>query len=194
MIDINDLRIKINRDYKSKVKRFEKMNKTKSLIAGDSMVAYFMKYSSWSLQGIPGDTTEGLLNRINLIQKLNPKIVIIHIGFNDFIFIDEKKRSTVLNLKKISEKLVGIKVYICTPIPIVESRIGDLKKIISNEKLSILRKEILDNFDPVDIIDLYPNFLQKSIENKNLYNEDGIHLNKNGYQIYKKIMELFYED
>ena len=90
--------------------------------------------------------------------------------------------------------MVGIKFYICTPIPIVESRIGDLKKIISNEKLSILRKEILDNFDPVDIIDLYPNFLQKAIENKNLYNEDGIHLNKNGYQIYKKIMELFYED
>lgn len=118
----------IREDYERKVKKFEKMcDQDKTIIIGDSMVAYF-NLNTFGLvdqminQGIAGDTTLGVLDRLYLITKLNPKKVIVSVGSNDMILTDltlDETVKNILTIKKEIESNAKTKVYIMSLTPVL---------------------------------------------------------------------------
>ena len=59
---------------------------------------------SISEQGIPGDITDGVLNRLEYVYKVNPQICFIMVGVND-VFSWIPTETVFLNYKKIVENL-----------------------------------------------------------------------------------------
>lgn len=95
------------------------------LILGDSLVegcdySYLFPEYNVVCQGIGGDTTEGLLNRLDLAEKTGAKNIFIQIGINDLMHrisletIENNHKSIVKELK---EKMPNSQLYIVSLFP-----------------------------------------------------------------------------
>lgn len=201
--DLTVLKAVIKADYKRHIKKFNQLEPGRDIVfAGDSMVAYF-PLSSYGLndsvynQGIPGDTTDGLLQRIEQIARLKPKKVILHIGLNDFVLTDNDTIKTISNIKEIisllKNRMQGIEIIVIGLTPINKSS-------FSNQMFVKYRN--LDDADEVnhqlrliagiEFIELFEDLVDSNGELTHAYTKDGIHLNQVGYDLYyKKIKHLF---
>lgn len=147
--------------------------------------------------GIPGDTSEDLLGRIQEeLKGKKPDMAIVFIGANDSQYKDEPENTIIKpkqyeeNLRKISEaikKYTNEIIFIGLP-KMNESITMDWKYIYSfcNNNLSQYDKVIKDfseqnDFKYIPLFDL--------LENEDL--NDGAHPNPNGYQKITKRVESF---
>ena len=179
----------IQKDYQNKVAYFKKnAKKVDHLIVGDSMVAYYKPTLNIHKQGIAGDTTEGVLNRINVIHLYAPKKVFLHIGTNDLVFTNDSDEEIVKRIQSIIDQLQAYEVYFILPLP-VDSQYFQIKdQPRTNARLYQLRTLILEKIKHATLIDMYETFLCKDVLCKQ-YHSDGLHLNKKGYEIYEKIIK-----
>lgn len=201
--DITMLKAVIKADYKRHIKKFNQLEKGKPVVfAGDSMVAYFplSRYGLNDLvynQGIPGDTTDGLFNRLDQIIRLQPKKVILHIGLNDFVLTNHDTPTTMDFIKKIidtlNEQIKDVEITIIGLTPINKS---------SFKNQMFVKYRNLDDADEInhqlqmlthiEFIPLFDDLVDEQGELKLTYTKDGIHLNEKGYDIYyQKIKHLF---
>lgn len=194
MKTIEDIKKLIQRDYERKVKRFLSMPPCKVLLVGDSMVDYYKPKINICKQGIAGDTSIGVKNRINAIINVKPKQVIIHVGTNDLVLTTLTIKETVDHLIHMREVLRPIPVFFCTPIPVDETAIDDNNKSRTNEKLHALRQHMILSFNQHEIIDLYPIFDQDHGLPKTLHTGDGLHLNEKGYEVYERSLYTYIKE
>ena len=93
--------------YEKRVNDFKFYNKEVKkegiVFVGDSLTEnynvyeYFKDYNVYN-RGIGGDTTSGLLNRMKeSIYDLEPKVVVLLIGINDFQLIENADVNTIFN-------------------------------------------------------------------------------------------------
>jgi len=180
--------------YEHKVSQFQQLSKQadkKILMLGDSIT----ERGLWSEltnrndivnRGISGDTTSGVLDRLD---NLNPNLIeaFIMIGINDLLigqsveFIFDNYTKIIIKLEKI-----GIK-------PIIQSTlyVGSNAKII-NQRVKQLNNLLRDyakknNIQFIDLnIKLAPDgvLLEK-------YSLDGLHLNDKGYVEWSKILKSY---
>lgn len=147
-------------------------------------------------RGIPSDNTEGMLNRINSIIKLSPKICFILAGVND-IYSGLPVEYIFSNYIKILEELRKKKI-----IPVIQSCIYagkdwgknwnlspefNYSKNLEIEKLNNLLKDYAAK-NNIDFIDLN----SKLSNNKFLLPEmtyDNLHLNHKGYKLWVSEVE-----
>lgn len=200
-IDIEKMKEIIHEDYKRKIKKFSEMiEKNKVIIVGDSMVAY-LNLNRFGLsdeiinQGIAGDTTIGVINRLDLVIRLNPSIVILSIGSNDMVLTDLSLIETVENVIKIKEMIeekTSAKVYIMNLTPVLrDHEISNMDYISNriNQNIKVINEELKKRISK----SLYFNIFDELIDqNGNLdlkYTTDGIHLNHQGYEIYTKFLK-----
>lgn len=174
--------------YKVKFSIFESMprDENKIVFLGDSLTDY-MKFDELvpdltiKNRGIAGDTTSGVLKRLDEVISLKPSKLFILIGTNDIVF-DIKADKIVSNIKKIidtfREKSPQTALYVQTLFP-VNHKFGDsrrphetIRKI--NAGLVKLSNEI--NFT---LIDTYSLFAEGG-ELPERYTVDGVHLNGAG--------------
>ena len=177
-----------NNYYKIKVSIFENMPRTESGIVflGDSLTDY-VKFDelfpdlNTKNRGIAGDTTVGVLNRIDEVVSLKPSKLFLLIGTNDIVF-NMKAEETVSNIKKIieifNEKSPNTVIYVQTLFP-VNHNLGDKRrphKAIRaiNNGIKKLSEEM--NFV---LIDTYSLFAENG-EMPERYTVDGVHLNGAG--------------
>lgn len=144
-------------------------------------------------RGISFDTTDGVLNRLSEVTRLNPRKIFIMIGINDI----GKGRSTkdiINNYKKIldyiKENSNSTTIYVQSLLPINKDI---FKTTTKNEDIINLNKELvkLCNSCGVKYIDLYPLFV---VENNKLnpeYTVSGLHVNGKGYLVWKKAIEQY---
>ena len=174
--------------YKIKLSIFEAMPRTENEIVflGDSLTDY-VKFDELvpelkiKNRGIAGDTTLGVLNRIDEVLSLKPSKLFLLIGTNDIVF-DRTPAEIVGNIRKIvetfHEKSPDTVIYVQTLFP-VNHDLGDSrrpKKTIReiNDGIKKLSTEI--NFTLIDTYSLFA-------ENDTLperYTVDGLHLNGEG--------------
>lgn len=188
----------IEMDYARKVKTFRALPiEKKNIIIGDSMVAY-INLSHYGLDlinmGIAGDTTIGVIERLDAVLRIKPEIVFVNVGSNDLVLTHHSLEEIVLNIKRIFEKLSTFsKVYILSLTPVNESvedvnllYIGGRKNediYAINQKLRMLFKDCY--IDTSDILK------DESLKLNKAYTTDGIHLNHQGYSIWiEKIKNL----
>ncbi|MFA6185213.1 MAG: GDSL-type esterase/lipase family protein [Candidatus Shapirobacteria bacterium] len=141
-------------------------------------------------RGIMGDSTQGILNRLNQITQSKPQKIFIMVGINDLlnnietIKILNNYQKIITTIRADSPKT---KIYIESVLPI-NFEIDKTKYGINNQNISDFNKNLKNLADNSNIfyIDLYPSFLDSSNQLDKQYTLDGIHLNGQGYLIWKK--------
>jgi len=188
-------------DYERKIKAFEQINQlNQTIILGDSMVAY-LNLSKYHLndqvinQGIAGDTTEGVMNRLNLVQRLKPKSVILSIGSNDLVLLNHRPKTIanhIIEIKNQLEEALKIKVYVFSMTPVLRNHaISNMDYIDSrtNHELEEINHLLKKTLKKEEFFNVYDDLLDENKELKISYTTDGIHLNQEGYQIYTKYIK-----
>lgn len=148
-------------------------------------------------RGIGGDTTLGLLNRIDQVIKLDPPKIFLMIGTNDLCY-NRSIADTLENydhiLQILHSRLPKTKIYIESVLPF-NDEIFPSRYLRSNDnilKLNVGIRNLAQKYgDPY--LDLVPYF---SDENGRLpagYTIDGLHLNEKGYKIWRDQIKKFVE-
>ena len=144
-------------------------------------------------RGISLDTTDGVLNRLSEVTRLNPSKIFIMIGINDI----GKGRSTkdiINNYKKIldyiKENSKSTTIYVQSLLPINKDI---FKTTTKNEEIINLNKELvkLCNSYGVKYINLYPLFVVDNNKLNPEYTVSGLHVNGKGYLVWKKAVLAF---
>ena len=148
-------------------------------------------------RGISGDTTEGVLNRIDEVVESKPKKIFLLIGINDIG--NGVESETIINnynkiIKSIKDSSPDTKIYVQSILPCNSKLMDDNER--NNRRTSKNILEINDDIlklcqkNNVTYIDLTPSFSYKN-ELKKEYTEDGVHLNGNGYLLWIKLIKEY---
>ena len=177
-------------------------HKRLTILAGDSLSLWFPSdilppERTWLNQGISGETSKGLLNRLALFDKTEPEMIFVMIGINDLIrgITDEtilaNQELIIRYLRRIHPRskivLQSILPHSAERItwegrdrllPIPNRRIREL-----NERLRAIAKE-----ENVIFLDLYPLFADADGNLKTELSTDGLHLNPQGYLVWRNAL------
>ncbi|MDY0294793.1 MAG: GDSL-type esterase/lipase family protein, partial [Acholeplasmataceae bacterium] len=162
----------------------------------DSMIAYFnlnhYGFSDWSNMGIAGDTTQGLIDRLDAIQRQNPQRVIISMGSNDLVLSNLNKEKIVENMRQIHLEISKLsEVFILSLTPVNDKvEIANHSYIAGrkNEDIlminNMLNEEFKDHF-----IDVSTSLMNHQRMLNEAFTKDGIHLNQTGYHVFTEIIK-----
>ena len=190
----------IKEDYDRKVKKFNDLNEfNKVIIIGDSMVAY-LNLNKFGLakevinQGIAGDTTVGVIKRLDLVIRLNPSKVILSVGSNDMVLTDLSFQETVENIVKIKDEIEAksnSKVYVMNLTPVLRNHVITNMDYVSNrtnQDIKHINHELKKRIENDQYINTYDELIDKDGNLSLKYTTDGIHLNHQGYEIYSNFI------
>jgi lysophospholipase L1-like esterase len=142
-------------------------------------------------RGIDGDTTHGVLARLDTILKLEPKEVFVMIGINDFAEQHRPVATVFAHYRTLVRRLsqAGAQVIVQSTLPCNEAKAAWKSCAALNPKITQLNKRLAalasgDN-DNVTFLDLWPVLAGKGGLKREL-TYDGVHLNGEGYRLWKE--------
>lgn len=190
--------------YLHRKSQFESLPKSNSgiIFLGDSLTdegewIELLKNCHIQNRGISADTTDLLLNRLDVIVESQPKKIFLMIGINDIINYDKSVEQVLINYKIIliefHKKTQNTKVFIQSVLPVnnqVTRFFQDNSNILKlNSKLQELSKEF--SYQYIDVFS-YLSDSEKQLDIK--YTSDGLHLNGQGYLMWTKAIENYVND
>lgn len=142
--------------------------------------------------GISGDTSYGVLMRIDQVTKIQPSAVVLTIGVNDLQrgFTPERVSD---NTFAIVNKLIdaGVKkVFIQTVLPVIESKLQSGIKNSTIRQLNSLNEKILFKLHS-GFLDCTEVFEDDERSLRAEFTDDGLHLNKAGYDAWYEFLDNF---
>ncbi len=173
------------------------MYQHKILFLGDSLSEWF-DYTHYFPdkrilnQGIAGDTTSGVLHRLDDVFEAEPEKIFLMIGVNDIFHRIDKEHIT-RNHKKIINTLVdelpGSQLIVQSMLPINENMLFSMKL---NNTISWLNKELNEYCLDLSLrfIDLFDRFSFKG-QLKSEYTTDGGHLSSAGYTLWADLIRKY---
>ncbi|HTN06170.1 GDSL-type esterase/lipase family protein [Agriterribacter sp.] len=145
-------------------------------------------------RGIPGDITFGVLERLDEVIDGKPQKVFILIGIND-LAANIPDSIILLNYKRIIHRIQtgspSTKIYFQTILPtndILNKGYSIYTKDENIRKINDALKQISFDSNRIEVIDLYELFADESGKLKKEYTWDGVHLNKNGYDQWVRLL------
>ncbi|HEY9626652.1 MAG TPA: GDSL-type esterase/lipase family protein [Coleofasciculaceae cyanobacterium] len=159
-----------------------------SVLVGDSLAMWFPveRLSSdryWLNQGISGDTTTGILDRLSLFDSTRPDAVHVMAGIND-LRRGATDAEVVSNLTKIMRQIKqthpDAAVYIYSILP---TRLPTLP----NDRLRELNVDIADvaRQEKVTFVNLQSMFADDDGSLRRELTTDGLHLSNTGYEVWQ---------
>lgn len=139
-------------------------------------------------RGIAGDTTEGVLERLEELIYYKPAKVFLLIGIND-LFRDDMSAQKVYDniisiVRRINVNNPGTQIYLHTILPTTTSA---LKSKIKQTNSLLINAEKNESYK---LILLHEEFSNENETMNMSFSSDGVHLNDNGYEVWvKKIKE-----
>ncbi|MDF2884515.1 MAG: lipolytic protein family [Clostridiaceae bacterium] len=179
--------------YLAKESQFETLNIKNSdfVFLGDSITnrcewSELFNNPNIKNRGLDGDTTDGILNRLDNITKGQPKKIFLMIGINDFL--QKKNTNYVLNnykkiLTEIQSKSPNTIIYVQSTLP--NNNVKSNNNIINLD--NGLKKLTTSKIIYVDLFNKFKD--NGKLSNK--YTFDGTHLNGQGYLIWKQAIEQY---
>ncbi len=196
MNDLENLKKTIADDYARKVNTFRLLPITgKDILIGDSMIAFMLMrkygFDSWQNMGIAGDTTIGVMNRLDAVIRQKPKRVILSVGSNDLVLTDDTHETITTRIHHIIMILKShdIDTYCLLITPICSGCENANQLYIgsrTNDDIFKLNQHIKELVHHAKIIDTYSPLINSQQELHPKYSRDGIHLNDFGYQLFSK--------
>lgn len=126
--------------------------------------------------GVDGDTTKGILNRINTVIQLEPKMVLLMGGIND-LCISIPLEESFKNYKKILKKLqeidtkIVVQAILLTQMPSVNKKVNIFNSMLEEYCLK----------EEISFINLNKSFSNKKGLLKEELTTDGLHLGQKAY-------------
>ena len=145
-------------------------------------------------RGISGDITFGLLERLEEVTEGKPAKVFILIGINDISrnipdsFILRNYRWIIQRIKKESP---ATKIYFQTLLPVNNEYTRFPNHYNKDEHILYINSELkkMGAAENIVVIDLYPHFLNAVNKLEKKYTDDGLHLNIEGYRVWKEVLQ-----
>lgn len=191
------LRSVITKDFENKVKKFdnEDVKEGSVVLLGDSMFDYFdhKKYLKGNIvnRGIAGDTSKGVLKRLEQIYKIKPKVVLLHIGSNDIVRYEEECIDLVrriLDIKyKLETNIPEVRVHVLSLSPVLRDSVKTNKSFMkhrTNEIIQEINEELNIYTDIIDVNGCLTDDKTGSL--KESFTTDGLHLTDLGYKWFSK--------
>ncbi len=188
--------------YDNKVAAFNEQNKwvDKGGISfvGDSITQdyavheYFFGREVYN-RGIGGDTTEGVLKRLEeSVFALSPKTVVLLIGTNDYSVLGSDNDVIEANIKRIitsiKKRLPDCRIILESVYPVNKSLDPMSVGVRSNKTINTLN-ERLATLKDVTYIDVASHLKDEEGNLDDTYTVEGLHLNQNGYRIVTKVLK-----
>jgi lysophospholipase L1-like esterase len=136
-------------------------------------------------RGIGGDTTKGVLGRLDDVLKLQPRAVFLMIGVND-ISLGIPKEATIHNLRAILDRLEsnGTRTFVSHVLPVT----AGYRKRRMNEEISALNvaiSKLVAGRSHLTTIDLRPLLRDADGNLGEEFSYDGLHLSPRGYEVWR---------
>lgn len=191
-----------------------------NILLGDSLSLWFPTNllptdRTWLNQGISGETSYGVLQRLKLLDKTNPQTIFLMIGINDLIrgvsgeTVLSNQREIVRYLKQVhpDTRIVmqsilphggdrTLKQYGVassgdfkgqTQVPVWVERLPHLP----NSLIRTLnqRLALIAQEEGADFLDLHPLFIDEQGNLQEKFTTDGLHLSPEGYQVWRSQLQ-----
>ena len=142
-------------------------------------------------RGLSGDKTDGILDRLTEVTESKPDKIFIMIGVNDLrhnVSIEEIIENYKRILLKIKLDSPQTKIYIQSILPVNEL-VGQPKT--TSEEIAKLNAKIeilADQFD-ISYLNIFSSLVDDFGRLDKKYTEDGLHINGEGYSVWKTLIE-----
>ena len=184
--------------WNSKVSMYEILPNTKGeiIFLGDSITdrcewAELFLNTFIRNRGLSGDKTEGVIDRLTEVTESKPDKIFIMIGVNDLrhnVSIEEIIENYKRILLKIKLDSPQTKIYIQSILPVNEL-VGQPKT--TSEEIAKLNAKIeilADQFD-IPFLNIFSSLVDDFGRLDKKYTEDGLHINGEGYSVWKTLIE-----
>jgi lysophospholipase L1-like esterase len=144
-------------------------------------------------RGITGDQVAGVLTRVGEISRHQPSKVFICVGINDLLFgkpYEDIEKTYYEIIKKLRSENKSAQLCIISVLPVnntVRNTGIDNQQII---ELNIRIQQLARSF-AIPYVDLYSKLTDQDGNLSPLFTKDGLHLNADGYLMWKKAIESF---
>ncbi|WP_026100148.1 SGNH/GDSL hydrolase family protein [Fortiea contorta] len=175
-----------------------------TILAGDSISLWFPpqllpENRSWLNQGISGETSDGLLRRLNLFDRTQPESILVMIGINDLIrgvsdeVILDHQQQIISYLQKAHPK-VPVVVQSILPHGAEAATWEGREKLLAipNSRIRQLNQKLqaIATKKGAQYLDLYPLFANQQGNLHFEFTTDGLHLNSQGYIVWRTALQM----
>ncbi|RCJ16077.1 G-D-S-L family lipolytic protein [Nostoc sp. ATCC 43529] len=176
-----------------------------TILAGDSLSLWFPTEllpdgKNWLNQGISGETSQGLLKRLNIFDRTQPEVIFVMIGINDLIrgtrdevILDNHQR--IMSYLRRVHPTAEIVVQSILPHGGEEATWQGRDKLlaITNNRIRRLndRLQRISAKKGVKFLDLYPLFTNTQGNLRQEFTTDGLHLNREGYIVWRSALQIY---
>ena len=145
-------------------------------------------------RGISGDTTKGILHRLNDVVKFQPAQIFLMVGINNFIHYDSSVEIILTDYKQIITEIRGqspnTEIFIQSVLPVNKTKYGIRVNNNNIIKLNLCLRELAKEFS-LQYIDLFSHLSDSQNQLDERYTLDGLHLNGQAYLIWKQVIEKY---
>ncbi|WP_089127347.1 SGNH/GDSL hydrolase family protein [Tolypothrix sp. NIES-4075] len=183
----------------------EKPPQNLSILAGDSLSLWFPtellpEDRNWLNQGISGETSDGLLKRLDLFDRTQPHTIFVMIGINDLIrgasdeTILENQQQIISYLRRVHPK-AQIVVQSILPHGGEEATWERREKLLAipNSRIRKLNQQLQDIATKANVkyLNLHPLFTNKQGNLRPEFSTDGLHLSPQGYLVWRSALQIY---
>ncbi len=176
-----------------------------SILVGDSLSLWFPpemlpEDRNWLNQGISGESTAGLLKRLDLFDNTQPEVIFVMIGINDLIggvsdqVILENQRKILTYLRK-NHPQAEIVVQSILPHGDETATWEGREQLLTipNSRILQLNQELEKTAAKVGVqyLDLYSLFTNQEGNLRSELTTDGLHLNPTGYLVWRTALQIY---
>lgn len=176
-----------------------------TVLLGDSLSLWFPQTllptnRIWLNQGISGETSAGLLDRLSLLDHTQPQTILVMIGINDLLRGSDD-RTLLTHYRRIVRYLKQVhpdsQVVIQAILPHAahhatwEGR--DRLLALPNSRIRAINGELaaIASDEGVYFLDLHPLFIDNEGNLQMTLSTDGLHLNSQGYLVWSTAIQLY---
>lgn len=175
-----------------------------AILLGDSISLWFPNEllppeRSWLNQGISGETSAGLLNRLQVLDKTQPEVIFVMIGINDLIR-GIKDETILANQQLIIRYLQRVhpqaEIVVQSILPHSAENATwqgrDRLLEIPNSRIQGINQRLkaIALSEGVIYLDLYPMFADTQGNLKSDLSTDGLHLSPQGYLVWHYALQV----
>ncbi|WP_042342206.1 SGNH/GDSL hydrolase family protein [Calothrix sp. PCC 7507] len=176
-----------------------------TILAGDSLSLWFPpellpEGRNWLNQGISGETSYGLLKRLELFDRTQPEVILVMVGINDVIqgvsdeIILDNQRQIMSYLRKAHPK-AQIIIQSILPHGGEEATWEGREKLLAipNSRIRQLNQQLqaIATKEGVKYLDLYPLFINQQGNLHRKLTTDGLHLSPQGYIVWRTALQIY---